>query len=167
MYMYVYLLLNREHRHFVQLCLKMLSTHLSLALVGGMTSSVLGNQAPQLRNMLFRLLDSNIPDCIRDVSTSVVLSMHVFQIQLQYFWNYTGTFIGNSGTIHVYYRLCQKSWVLGPLYSCLHSENGWSCYILCFLRVRAGGTVCPGGRYVLLRSIGNSYPAVCVTHLIY
>ncbi|XP_048738015.2 probable E3 ubiquitin-protein ligase HERC1 isoform X3 [Ostrea edulis] len=63
---------HREHRHFVQLCLKMLSTHLSLALVGGMTSSVLGNQAPQLRNMLFRLLDSNIPDCIRDTVSEIL-----------------------------------------------------------------------------------------------
>lgn len=60
--------MNREHGHFVQLCLKMLSTHLSLAQVGGMTCTVLGNQAPLLRNLLFRLLDSNIPDSIREVS---------------------------------------------------------------------------------------------------
>lgn len=63
---------HREHRHFVQLCLKMLSTHLSLAQVGGMTCTVLGNQAPLLRNLLFRLLDSNIPDSIREAVSEIL-----------------------------------------------------------------------------------------------
>nr|XP_022329995.1 probable E3 ubiquitin-protein ligase HERC1 isoform X2 [Crassostrea virginica] len=63
---------HREHRHFVQLCLKMLSTHLSLAQVGGLTSSVLGTQAPLLRNLLFRLLDSNIPDHVRETVSEIL-----------------------------------------------------------------------------------------------
>lgn len=57
----------REHYHFVVLCLKMLSTHLSLAVAGGMTNVLLGQQASPLRNLLFRLIDSNLPQSIHEV----------------------------------------------------------------------------------------------------
>lgn len=36
------------------LCLQLLNTHLSLALTGGMTQTVLGSEAAPLRQLLFR-----------------------------------------------------------------------------------------------------------------
>ncbi|KAK3097022.1 hypothetical protein FSP39_005665 [Pinctada imbricata] len=58
---------KHDHHHFVQLCLKMLSTHLTLAGAGGMGSSVLGSQAAPLRNLLFRLIDTAMPDDILEI----------------------------------------------------------------------------------------------------
>uniref|UniRef100_A0A4W3J8I3 HECT-type E3 ubiquitin transferase n=1 Tax=Callorhinchus milii TaxID=7868 RepID=A0A4W3J8I3_CALMI len=55
---------QREHHHFVFLCLKLLSTHLSLAQAGGTGAAVLGQQGKPLRNLLFRLIDSDVPDSI-------------------------------------------------------------------------------------------------------
>ncbi|KAK1176357.1 putative E3 ubiquitin-protein ligase HERC1 isoform X1 [Acipenser oxyrinchus oxyrinchus] len=56
---------QREHHQFVLLCLKLLSIHLSLAHAGGTGASVLGVQGRPLRNLLFRLIDSNVPDSIQ------------------------------------------------------------------------------------------------------
>ncbi|XP_063955724.1 probable E3 ubiquitin-protein ligase HERC1 isoform X1 [Lytechinus pictus] len=56
---------SREHQQFVLLCLKLLCTHLQLALAGGLTASVLGNQARPLRHLLFRLIDANTPASIQ------------------------------------------------------------------------------------------------------
>ncbi|XP_071450243.1 probable E3 ubiquitin-protein ligase HERC1 [Hetaerina americana] len=52
---------SSEHHKFVSLCLKLLCTHLSLASSGGLTTSVLGNQAGPLRHLLFKLVDMNTP----------------------------------------------------------------------------------------------------------
>ncbi|KAG8223094.1 hypothetical protein J437_LFUL002042, partial [Ladona fulva] len=56
-----------EHHKFVSLCLKLLCTHLSLASNGGLTTSVLGNQAGPLRHLLFRLVDVNTPASIQTI----------------------------------------------------------------------------------------------------
>ncbi|XP_051786021.1 probable E3 ubiquitin-protein ligase HERC1 isoform X2 [Erpetoichthys calabaricus] len=56
---------QREHQQFILLCLKLLSTHLSLAQAGGTGSAVLGVQGRPLRHLLFRLIDSNVPDSIQ------------------------------------------------------------------------------------------------------
>nr|XP_060611660.1 probable E3 ubiquitin-protein ligase HERC1 isoform X2 [Anolis sagrei ordinatus] len=58
---------SREHHHFLKLCLKLLSNHLALALAGGVATSILGRQAGPLRNLLFRLMDSSVPDEIQEV----------------------------------------------------------------------------------------------------
>ena len=50
------------------LCLRLLSTHLSLALAGGVAGTVLGSQARPLRNLLFRLMDMNTPLSVQEVS---------------------------------------------------------------------------------------------------
>ncbi|XP_077988697.1 putative E3 ubiquitin-protein ligase HERC1 [Glandiceps talaboti] len=55
----------REHHHFVLICLRLLCTHLQLALAGGVAASILGNQARPLRHLLFRLMDSNTPDSVQ------------------------------------------------------------------------------------------------------
>ncbi|XP_041057144.1 probable E3 ubiquitin-protein ligase HERC1 isoform X1 [Carcharodon carcharias] len=57
---------QREHHHFVFLCLKLLSTHLSLAQAGGTGAAVLGQQGRPLRNLLFRLIDSDVPNSIEE-----------------------------------------------------------------------------------------------------
>ncbi|KAG2470375.1 HERC1 ligase, partial [Polypterus senegalus] len=57
---------SREHHHFLKLCLKLLSNHLALALAGGVATSILGRQARPLRNLLFRLMDSSVPDEIQE-----------------------------------------------------------------------------------------------------
>ncbi|XP_067888501.1 probable E3 ubiquitin-protein ligase HERC1 isoform X5 [Heterodontus francisci] len=57
---------QREHHHFVFLCLKLLSTHLSLAQAGGTGAAVLGQQGRRLRNLLFRLIDSDVPNSIEE-----------------------------------------------------------------------------------------------------
>ena len=54
-----------EQEHFVLLCLRLLSTHLSLALAGGVAGSVIGSQARPLRNLLFRLMDMNTPQGVQ------------------------------------------------------------------------------------------------------
>uniref|UniRef100_A0A4W2I6J6 HECT and RLD domain containing E3 ubiquitin protein ligase family member 1 n=1 Tax=Bos indicus x Bos taurus TaxID=30522 RepID=A0A4W2I6J6_BOBOX len=58
---------SREHHNFLKLCLKLLSNHLALALAGGVATSILGRQAGPLRNLLFRLMDSTVPDEIQEV----------------------------------------------------------------------------------------------------
>jgi hypothetical protein len=60
-------LIFSAHHHFVLLCLKLLSTHLSLALAGGVASTILGEQARPLRNLLFRLMDTNTPQSVQEV----------------------------------------------------------------------------------------------------
>ncbi|MEJ1285487.1 hypothetical protein NN561_016481 [Cricetulus griseus] len=57
---------SREHHNFLKLCLKLLSNHLALALAGGVATSILGRQAGPLRNLLFRLMDSTVPDEIQE-----------------------------------------------------------------------------------------------------
>ncbi|KAB1277623.1 putative E3 ubiquitin-protein ligase HERC1 [Camelus dromedarius] len=57
---------SREHHSFLKLCLKLLSNHLALALAGGVATSILGRQAGPLRNLLFRLMDSTVPDEIQE-----------------------------------------------------------------------------------------------------
>ncbi|XP_068597946.1 probable E3 ubiquitin-protein ligase HERC1 [Brachionichthys hirsutus] len=57
---------SREHHHFLKLCLRLLSNHLALALAGGVATSILGRQARPLRNLLFRLMDSSVPDEIQE-----------------------------------------------------------------------------------------------------
>ena len=60
----------REHERFVQLSLRLLSIHLSMALARGVTSAavaVVGSQAGPLRNLLFRLMDMNMPHNIQQV----------------------------------------------------------------------------------------------------
>ncbi|XP_005987770.1 probable E3 ubiquitin-protein ligase HERC1 isoform X3 [Latimeria chalumnae] len=57
---------SREHHSFLKLCLKLLSNHLALALAGGVAISILGRQARPLRNLLFRLMDSSVPDEIQE-----------------------------------------------------------------------------------------------------
>ena len=47
-------LIFREQEQFVSLCLQQLNTHLSLALTGGMSQAVLGDQATPLRQLLFK-----------------------------------------------------------------------------------------------------------------
>ncbi|KAI1904845.1 hypothetical protein AGOR_G00009860 [Albula goreensis] len=56
---------KREHHQFVLLCMKLLSIHLSLAHAGGTGATVLGAQGRPLRNLLFRLIDSNAPESIQ------------------------------------------------------------------------------------------------------
>ncbi|XP_035383560.1 probable E3 ubiquitin-protein ligase HERC1 isoform X3 [Electrophorus electricus] len=53
---------KREHHQFVLLCLKLLSSHLSLAHAGATGAAVLGAQGRPLRNLLFRLIDSDVPE---------------------------------------------------------------------------------------------------------
>nr|XP_015798394.2 probable E3 ubiquitin-protein ligase HERC1 isoform X1 [Nothobranchius furzeri] len=56
---------KRDHHHFLLLCMKLLSIHLSLAHAGGTGAMVLGAQGRPLRNLLFRLIDTNMPDSIQ------------------------------------------------------------------------------------------------------
>lgn len=49
-----------EHNRFVLLCLKLLSTHLSLAVSGAMNNNVLGTEAKALRTLLFRYTQSKL-----------------------------------------------------------------------------------------------------------
>lgn len=61
----------REHHNFLKLCLRLLSNHLALALAGGVATSILGRQARPLRNLLFRLMDSSVPDEIQEVRLKI------------------------------------------------------------------------------------------------
>ncbi|TKS84344.1 putative E3 ubiquitin-protein ligase HERC1 [Collichthys lucidus] len=56
---------DRDHHQFLLLCMKLLSIHLSLAHAGGTGAMVLGAQGRPLRNLLFRLIDTNMPDSIQ------------------------------------------------------------------------------------------------------
>ncbi|XP_075939248.1 putative E3 ubiquitin-protein ligase HERC1 [Anarhichas minor] len=55
---------SREHHNFLKLCLRLLSNHLALA--GGVATSILGRQARPLTKLLFRLMDSSVPDEIQE-----------------------------------------------------------------------------------------------------
>ncbi|XP_050948731.1 probable E3 ubiquitin-protein ligase HERC1 isoform X3 [Labeo rohita] len=63
---------KREHHQFVLLCMKLLSIHLSLAHAGGTGATVLGAQGRPLRNLLFRLIDSDVPDSIQQAVMSTL-----------------------------------------------------------------------------------------------
>ena len=65
----------RDHHQFLLLCMKLLSIHLSLAHAGGTGAMVLGAQSRPLRNLLFRLIDTNMPDSIQQVSMKAVILM--------------------------------------------------------------------------------------------
>lgn len=65
----IIVLLSRDHHQFILLCMKLLSVHLSLAHAGGTGAMVLGTQGRPLRNLLFRLIDSNMPDSIQQVNS--------------------------------------------------------------------------------------------------
>ncbi|KAM8827696.1 putative E3 ubiquitin-protein ligase HERC1 isoform 4-T4 [Spinachia spinachia] len=56
---------KRDQHQFILLCMKLLSIHLSLAHAGGTGAMVLGAQGRPLRNLLFRLIDTNMPDSIQ------------------------------------------------------------------------------------------------------
>ncbi|XP_062868147.1 probable E3 ubiquitin-protein ligase HERC1 [Trichomycterus rosablanca] len=56
---------KREHQQFVLLCMKLLSIHLSLAHAGGTGATVLGAQGRPIRNLLFRLIDSSVPETLQ------------------------------------------------------------------------------------------------------
>ncbi|XP_041374032.1 probable E3 ubiquitin-protein ligase HERC1 isoform X2 [Gigantopelta aegis] len=57
---------EQEHQRFVLLCLKLLRSHLSLAVAGGLGSEVFGKQTRPLRNLLFRLMDTTTPASIHE-----------------------------------------------------------------------------------------------------
>ncbi|XP_028827463.1 probable E3 ubiquitin-protein ligase HERC1 isoform X1 [Denticeps clupeoides] len=63
---------KREHHQFVLLCMKLLSIHLSLAHAGGTGATVLGTQGRPLRNLLFRLIDSSVPESIQQAVMSTL-----------------------------------------------------------------------------------------------
>lgn len=71
--------------------MKLLSIHLSLAHAGGTGAMVLGAQGRPLRNLLFRLIDTNMPDSIQQVHLTVCLGYnckiewaHVYKFQVIY-----------------------------------------------------------------------------------
>lgn len=74
------LCIHREHHNFLKLCLRLLSNHLALALAGGVATSILGRQAGPLRNLLFRLMDSSVPDEIQEVRSWDVHMLHLLLI---------------------------------------------------------------------------------------
>ena len=63
----IYQLIFREYHEFLLLCLKVLCTHLSLALSNSLGSNLVGKQAKPLRNLLFKLIDTETPDSIQQV----------------------------------------------------------------------------------------------------
>ncbi|RUS88143.1 hypothetical protein EGW08_004105, partial [Elysia chlorotica] len=63
---------KQQHQHFVLLCMKLLASHLSLALTCGLGSEVLGNQTKPLRVLLFRLVDTNTPEPIQKAVTDTL-----------------------------------------------------------------------------------------------
>ncbi|KAL3866609.1 hypothetical protein ACJMK2_043893 [Sinanodonta woodiana] len=63
---------QEDHHYFVLLCLRVLCTHLSLAIAGNMTVDVLGEQAKPLRNLLFRMVDTNTPESIQNAVTETL-----------------------------------------------------------------------------------------------
>lgn len=63
---------KRDHHQFLLLCMKLLSIHLSLAHAGGTGAIVLGAQSRPLRNLLFRLIDTNMPDEIQKAVLSTL-----------------------------------------------------------------------------------------------
>ena len=75
----------REHHSFLKLCLKLLSNHLALALAGGVATSILGRQAGPLRNLLFRLMDSSVPDEIQEVSNTLFTFFLIYFLLYSFF----------------------------------------------------------------------------------
>ncbi|KAK7116135.1 hypothetical protein V1264_001871 [Littorina saxatilis] len=63
---------REQHHHFVMVCLRLLSSHLALTLACGLGSEVLGKQTQPLRNLLFRLIDTSMPDCIQQAVSSTL-----------------------------------------------------------------------------------------------
>ncbi|XP_053543730.1 probable E3 ubiquitin-protein ligase HERC1 isoform X7 [Ictalurus punctatus] len=63
---------KREHHQFVLLCMKLLSIHLSLAHAGGTGATVLGAQGRPIRNLLFRLIDSDVPETLQQAVMSTL-----------------------------------------------------------------------------------------------
>ncbi|XP_076465936.1 putative E3 ubiquitin-protein ligase HERC1 isoform X3 [Babylonia areolata] len=63
---------SQQHHHFVLLCLRLLSSHMALTLACGLGSEVLGNQTQPLRNLLFRLIDTSMPDTIQQAVSSTL-----------------------------------------------------------------------------------------------
>lgn len=61
----------RDHHQFILLCMRLLSIHLSLAHAGGTGAIVLGAQGRPLRKLLFRLIDTNMPESIKQVIMGV------------------------------------------------------------------------------------------------
>ncbi|XP_076815895.1 putative E3 ubiquitin-protein ligase HERC1 isoform X3 [Clavelina lepadiformis] len=58
---------NSDHHDFVLMCLQMICTHLKLAVKGNLSNFVLGEESKVLRSLLFRLIDHDAPDKIKDV----------------------------------------------------------------------------------------------------
>jgi len=56
------------------MCLRLVCTHLKLAITGCLSSFVLGDASKVLRSLLFRLIDQDSPDEIKNVSLENVLS---------------------------------------------------------------------------------------------
>ncbi|XP_031334464.1 probable E3 ubiquitin-protein ligase HERC1 isoform X1 [Photinus pyralis] len=63
---------SAEHHHFVLLCLKLLFTHLTLCVNGGLNTTILGQQAKGLRSLLFNLMDVNTPTDIQSLVKEVL-----------------------------------------------------------------------------------------------
>ncbi|KAK5649906.1 hypothetical protein RI129_000935 [Pyrocoelia pectoralis] len=61
-----------EHHHFVLLCLKLLFTHLTLCVNGGLNTAILGTQAKGLRSLLFSLMDVTTPTDIQSLVKEVL-----------------------------------------------------------------------------------------------
>ncbi|ESP05641.1 hypothetical protein LOTGIDRAFT_181433 [Lottia gigantea] len=57
---------DQEHQKFVLLCFKILTSHLSLALAGGLGGELLGSQTKLLRSLLFKLIDTKTTDAIQE-----------------------------------------------------------------------------------------------------
>uniref|UniRef100_A0A0L8HTX3 HECT-type E3 ubiquitin transferase n=1 Tax=Octopus bimaculoides TaxID=37653 RepID=A0A0L8HTX3_OCTBM len=56
---------KQDHCHFIQLCLNILGTHLSLAQASGVSKGILGDHSRPFRNLLFRLLDIDTPPSVQ------------------------------------------------------------------------------------------------------
>ncbi|GAB1606906.1 hypothetical protein Ahia01_000973300, partial [Argonauta hians] len=56
---------KQDHCHFIQLCLNILGTHLSLAQASGVSKGILGEHSRPFRNLLFRLLDIDTPPSVQ------------------------------------------------------------------------------------------------------
>ena len=56
---------NRQHEEFVLMCLRMIYNHLRLAVVGSLCA--LRHESTNLRNALFRLIDQDAPESVKEV----------------------------------------------------------------------------------------------------
>nr|CAB3252556.1 probable E3 ubiquitin-protein ligase HERC1 [Phallusia mammillata] len=57
---------NSEHHNFVLLCLRLLIAHLRLAVTATLSNHVLGKEALVLRVLLFRVIDQDAPEFVKD-----------------------------------------------------------------------------------------------------